>query len=103
MVAECSRGLGSDALRMHIEGRLPPERLQNPSIYVDGMEEILFLYEAQKRCQIALVSILPEMYTGLLNIVSIPSMKRSVEYIQKTQGARQKASVVSDGSRLLLR
>ena len=103
LVAECSRGLGSDALRMHIEGRLPPERLQNPSIYVDGMEEILFLYEAQKRCQIALVSILPEMYTGLLNIVSIPSMKRSVEYIQKTQGARQKASVVSDGSRLLLR
>ena len=103
LVAECARGLGPDAIRMRVEGRLQPEELPNPSTYVDGMEELLFLQEVQKRCQVALVSVLPEMYTKRLGLVSLGGMQESVAYLKKTQGARQKASVVMDGSRLLLR
>ena len=103
LVAECSRGLGPAALRMHVEGRLPHERLSNPSAYVDGMEELLFLHEIKQRCQMALVSVLPEMYTNKLGMISIEGMLQTVRYMQNTQGARQKASVVMDGSRLLLR
>lgn len=103
LVAECARGLGPDAIRMRVEGRLQPEDLSNPSAYVDGMEDLLFLHEVQKRCQIALVSVLPEMYTKRLGLVSLGGMQESVAYLKKTQGARQKASVVMDGSRLLLR
>ena len=103
LVAECARGLGPDAIRMRVEGGLQPEELPNPSAYVDGMEELLFLQEVQKRCQVALVSVLPEMYTKRLGLVSLGGMQESVAYLKKTQGARQKASVVMDGSRLLLR
>ena len=103
LVAECSRGLGPDAVRMYVEGMLDSDILQNPPAYVDGMEEMLFLQEAKKRLQVALVSILPEMYTDRLGIIPIPGMRDAVEYIKKTQGARQKATIVEDGSRLLLR
>ena len=103
LVAECARGLGPDAIRMRVEGVLQSEELPNPSTYVDGMEELLFLQEVQKRCQVALVSVLPEMYTKRLGLVSLGGMQESVTYLKKTQGARQKASVVMDGSRLLLR
>lgn len=103
LVAECARGLGPAAIRMRVEGRLQPEELSNPSTYVDGMEELLFLHEVQKRCQVALVSVLPEMYTKRLGLVSLGGMQESVVYLKKTQGARQRASVVMDGSRLLLR
>lgn len=103
LVAACPRGLGSDALRMAVEGRLNSEHLQNPSEYVDGMEELLFLNDAKNRCQIALVSVLPELYSAKLGIVPIAGMKHAIEYMKTTQGARQKASVISDGSRILLR
>ena len=102
LVAECSRGLGSDALRMHIEGRLPSEGLRNPSAYVGGMEDLLFLHDVQKKCQIALVSVLPELYTGSLDIIPLAGMRQTVRYVQEKQGTRQKMSVVMDGSRLVL-
>jgi hypothetical protein len=67
------------------------------------MENLLFLSEIQKNFQIALVSILPEFYVKKLNMISLPGMKYSMDYILKTQGVRQKVSIVTDGARLLLR
>ena len=103
LVAACPRGLGSVALRMAVEGRLHAEHLQNPSEYIDGMEELLFLNDAKNRCQIALVSVLPELYSAKLGVIPIAGMKQAIEYMKTTQGARQKASVITDGSRILLR
>ena len=67
------------------------------------MENLLFLSEIQKKFQIGLVSILPEFYAKKLNLVSLPGVKYSMDYILKTQGLRQKVTVVSDGARILLR
>jgi hypothetical protein len=67
------------------------------------MENLLFLSEIQKNFQIALVSILPEFYVKKLNMISLPGMKYSMDYILKTQGVRQKVSIITDGARLLLR
>lgn len=103
LVAECARGLGPDAVRMHVEGRLPEERLRNPSEYISGMENLLFLSEVRQKCQIALVSILPEIYMRRLGMIPLAGMKSSVEYILRTQGVRQKVTVIKDGARLLLR
>jgi hypothetical protein len=103
LVAECKGGLGSDALQQYIEDRLSLEQLQNPSKYVGGMEDLLFLSEIQKNFQIALVSIMPEFYAKKLNMISMQGIKYSMDYILKTQGARQKVAVVTDGARLLLR
>jgi len=103
LVAECKGGLGSDALQQYIEGRLTLEQLQNPTKYISGMEDLLFLSEIQKNFQIGLVSILPEFYAKKLNMISMQGIKYSMDYILKTQGARQKVAVVTDGARLLLR
>ncbi|MFB5632685.1 MAG: transcriptional regulator [Nitrosopumilus sp.] len=103
LVAECKGGLGSDAIQQYIEDRLTLEQLRNPSKYISGMEDLLFLSEIQKNFQIGLVSILPEFYAKKLNMISLPGIKYSMDYILKTQGPRQKVAVVSDGARLLLR
>jgi nickel-dependent lactate racemase len=103
LVAECKGGLGSDAIQQYIEGRLTLEQLRNPTKYISGMEDLLFLSEIQKNFQIGLVSILPEFYVKKLDVISLPGIKNSMDYILKTQGVRQKVVVVTDGARLLLR
>ena len=103
LVAECKGGLGSDAIQQYIEDRLTLEQLQNPTKYISGMEDLLFLSEVQKNFQIGLVSILPEFYAKKLNMISLQGIKYSLDYILKTQGAKQKVAVVTDGARLLLR
>ena len=103
LVAECKGGLGSAAAQQFVEGRLHVESLRTPAGYVGGMEDLLFLSEVKKKFQIALVSILPEFYTKKFDMISLSGMRNSLEYILKTQGARQKVAVVTDGARLLLR
>ena len=103
LLAECKNGIGSEAIQQFIEGRLSLERLKKPAKYVDGMEDLLFLTEIQKRFQVGLVSILPEFYTKKLNLVSFEGIKRAMDYILKIQGIKQKVAVVSDGARILLR
>ena len=103
LVAECKSGLGSDALQQYVEGRLSLDQLRNPNKYISGMEDLLFLSEIQKNFQIGLVSILPEYYAKKLNMISLSGIKPSLDYILKTQGARQKVAVVMDGARVLLR
>jgi len=103
LVAECKGGLGSDALQQYIEDRFPLDKLHNPTKYIGGMEDLLFLTEVQKNFQIGLVSILPEFYAKKLNMITLSGIKHSMDYILKTQGARQKVVVVSDGARVLPR
>ena len=103
LVAECRAGLGSDALQQHIEGRLPLDHVRNPGRYVAGMEDLLYLHETQKNIQVGIVSVLPEFYTKKLDMVFLPGIKQSMEYVLKTMGPRQKIAVVSDGAGLLLR
>ena len=103
LVAECKGGLGSDTIQQYIEDRVTLEQLLNPTKYVSGMEDLLFLSEVQKNFQIGLVSILPEFYAQKLDMISLPGIKYSMDYILKTQGVRQKVAVVTDAARLLLR
>ena len=103
LLAECKNGIGSEAIQQFIEGRMSLDRLKKPAKYVDGMEDLLFLTEIQKRFQVGLVSILPEVYTKKLNMNSFAGIKRAMDYILKIQGIKQKVAVVSDGARILLR
>jgi len=103
LLAECKNGIGSEAIQQFIEGRMSIDRLKKPAKYVNGMEDLLFLTEIQKRFQVGLVSILPEYYTKKLNIISFEGIKRAMDHILKVQGIKQKVAVVSDGARILLR
>ncbi|MDE1766489.1 MAG: transcriptional regulator [Thaumarchaeota archaeon] len=104
LLTECKNGLGSESLLQYAEGRMSLDRLKNPAKYVDGMESLLFLTELQKQFQIGIVSILPHYYTkDKLGLIPFGGTKESMEYVLKTYGERQKAVIVSDGSRVLLR
>jgi hypothetical protein len=103
LLAECRNGIGSEAIQQYIEGRMSLDRLKNPAKYVDGMEDLLFLTETGKKFQIGIVSILPEFYTKKLDMLSFSGIKHAMDHILKTQGARQKISIVSDGSHVVLR
>ena len=103
LLAECTNGIGSEAIQQYLEGRMSLERLKKPAKYVNGMEDLLFLTEIQKRFQVGMVSILPEFYLKKLNIISFAGIKRAIDQLLKIQGINQKVAVVSDGARILLK
>ncbi len=103
LLAECTNGIGSNAIQYYIEGQMSLDRLKKPAKYVNGMETLLFLTELQKKFQVGIVSILPEFYLKKLNILSFSGVAQAMNHILKVQGARQKVVVVSDGACLLLK
>ena len=102
LLGECRAGIGSEAIRQYVEGRMSIERLQKPAKYVDGMEDLLYLSEIEKKIQVGIVSVLPEFYIKKLNMKIFDGVKETLEYILKQQGSRQKISIVPDGARILL-
>lgn len=103
LLGECKSGIGSEAIQQYVEGRMSIDRLHKPAKYVNGMEDLLYLSEIQKKFKIGMVSVLPEFYLKKLDIVLFDGVKETLDYILKHQGARQKISIVSDGARILLR
>ena len=103
LIAECMGGLGSETFQKLIDGRITPEKIKNASKYEEGMENLLYLSEIQKTFQIAMTSILPELYLKKLGIIHLDGIKKSMDYILKNQGPRQKVQVIEDGARTLLR
>lgn len=104
LLAECKTGLGSDAIQQYVEGRMSLDRLKNPSKYVDGLEDLLFLTEMRKKFGIGIVSILPYLYTkDKLEMISFSGAKETMDYVLKTYGDRQKITIIPDGSHILLR
>ena len=71
LFGECKLGLGSVALQYFIEDRFTTDKLRNPTKYIDGMENLLYLDEIQKNLQIGLVSVLPELYIKKLNMMTL--------------------------------
>lgn len=103
LLGESQQGLGSEAIRRVIDGRMNTERLKNPSKYIEGMESLLYLGEIQKRIQVGMVSVLPELYIKKLGMVPLGGARHALEYVLKVQGPRAKVVIVSDGARVLLR
>jgi hypothetical protein len=103
LLAECKFGIGSDGIQSVIDGRIDVDRLKKPSKYIDGMENILYMTEIQKKFQLGLLSILPTHYSKKLNIMPFNGIKGVMDYILKNQGQKQKVEVISDGARTLLR
>tara|TARA_B100000586_G_C20054521_1_gene403503 strand:- start:61 stop:1143 length:1083 start_codon:yes stop_codon:yes gene_type:complete len=103
LVGECSFGIGSDAIQRFIDGQLNLDSLKKPSQYINDMENLLYLTETQKKFQIGLLSILPELYTKKLNMKPFSGIKQTIDHVLKTLGQKQKVQVVTDGARIILR
>ena len=103
LVAECKFGIGSNGIQSVIDGRTEIDRLKKPSQYLDGMENLLYITEIQKKFQVGLLSILPTHYSKKLNMIPFNGIKQVMDYVLKNQGQKQKVEVISDGARTLLR
>jgi hypothetical protein len=104
LLAECKNGLGSEAIQQYVEGRMNLDRLKNPSKYVPGMDDLLFLTEMRKKFGIGIVSILPYFFTkDKLGMIPFSGAKEAIDYVLKIYGDRQKVAIISDGSHVLLR
>jgi len=103
LLAECKLGIGSDGIQGFIDGRMNMDRLKKPSQYIDGMENLLYIAEIQKKFQLGLLSILPTHYTKKLNMIPFDGIKQVMDYVLKNQGQNQKVEVIYDGARTLLR
>jgi hypothetical protein len=104
LLAECKNGIGSDAIQQFVEGRMSLDRLRNPSKYIDGMDDLLFLTEMRNKFGIGIVTILPQLYTKeKLGMIPFSGAKVAMDYVLKTYGDRQKVVIVPDGSHVLLR
>lgn len=103
LLAECGRGTGAEALQRFAEGRLEAADLRRPPRYIDGMESLLFLEEARRDIQVAIVSILPELYTKRLGLVPLAGARAALGYALSTMGKRHKVSVLPDAARSLVR
>jgi len=103
LLAECLNGIGSESFQQFIDGRLSIEKIKNSSQYIDGMENLLYLNDVQKKIQLGLISILPEVYVKKLNMIPFDGVKKGMDYILKNQGIRQKVKIIEDGARSILR
>ena len=70
LIADCKLRIGSDGIQSFIDGRMNMDRLKKPSQYIDGMENLLYIVETQKKFQLGLLSILPTHYTKKLGVKS---------------------------------
>lgn len=107
LLAECSGGLGSDALMQSVEGRLDTDAIHRPDKYVDGMEDVLFLdtvlNDAKSNdTEYTLVSALPDMYAISLNLKILRRAQEAVDQIV-SRHARRKLNILPDTGRTILR
>ena len=102
LTGESGRGLGSLALQQFVEKRLDINDLKRTEGYIDGLENLFYLQEEQKRIKIGLISILPELYTKSLEIIPFDGIRYATEHILSNYGQNRKISVISDGARILL-
>ena len=103
LLAECKLGIGSDGIQSFIDGRMNMDSLKKPSQYIDGMENLLYIAETQKKFQLGLLTVLPTHYTKKLNMKSFDGIKQIMDHVLKNQGQNQKVEIISDGARTLLR
>ena len=103
LLAECKLGIGSDGIQSFIDGRMNLDRLKKPSQYIDGMENLLYITETQKKFQLGLLTVLPTHYTKKLNMKSFDGIKQIMDHVLKNLGQNQKVEIISDGARTLLR
>jgi hypothetical protein len=103
LIAECSRSLGSEALKRHITGRLDLQDSVRHGEYIDGLEDLLYAKTALRRYTLVLVSALPDYYAEMkLGFHPCRKTGDALSYILSSLGSRTKVHLVPYGSATLL-
>ena len=95
LLSENRRGLGEGALQMYVEGRLKIEE-QLKTSYINGLEHLLYLQELRQKCELGIVSTLPQYYLKKLGFDVYISLKSVLEKLLTKHGKYHKVLVLSD-------
>ncbi len=103
LIAECSAGLGSEALRMYLSGRLDVESFVRRGEYIDGLEDLIYIKTILHRHNLILVSTLPNYFTEMkLGFHACRKAGDALSYILSSASAKTKVYVLPHGSTTLL-
>ena len=97
MLAECSQGLGSEALLRYVTGRFTPGANLDQLSYFDGLEVLLSFYRVQEDLELSMISTLPKYYGEKFQF-KMYSGAREAPSSLVSPGSRAKIIVVPDGS-----
>ena len=97
MLAECSQGLGSEAMTRFATGRFTPgARLDNVQ-YFDGLEVLLSFYKLQGTVELNLLSTLPNYYARKFDFNPVAGARDCPSSVVQI-GSRAKILVIPDGT-----
>jgi hypothetical protein len=104
LLSEARGGLGSKALEMFVQGRLlvplPAER----EIYIEGQEHLMFLDSIRKKCDIGVVSTIPQYYLkNKLGLETFDSLKQVLANLLLKYGKNHKVTLIPDARSTLPR
>ncbi len=97
MLAECSQGLGSEALMRFVTGRFEPRAKLDSVTYFDGLEVLLSFYRIQRDLELTILTTLPKFYASKLDFKTIGGAREAPSSIVQL-GSRAKILVVTDAS-----
>lgn len=97
MLAECSQGLGSEALLRFVTGRFEPRAKLDTASYFDGLEVLLSFYKVQRDLQLTILTTLPQFYASKFDFKTINGAREAPTSLAP-QGSRGKILVVTDAS-----
>lgn len=100
MLAECSEGLGSEALLQYVTGRITPGAKLDYGNYIEGLEVLLSFYKVQQDYELSMVSALPKFYGERFEF-KMYSGAREAPYAVISPGSRAKILVAQDASSAL--
>lgn len=99
VMAECSGGLGSQALEMLVTGRIAGEGGRRREKYVPGLEEVYYLHRLKEDYDVMLLSGLPELYAKTkLGFATAKGSGEAVGRLMSRAGRTAKVNVVARAS-----
>jgi hypothetical protein len=97
LLSESRNGLGSRALEMFVEKKLPNSMSPNEGKYIDGQEHLIFLEAMREKYNLGIVSTLPEYYlTTKLGFQTYASLKQALASLLARHGKTHKVALFSD-------
>jgi hypothetical protein len=101
MLAECSQGLGSDALLRYVTGRFTPGMNLDNQNYFEGLEVLLSFYKIQDELELSMISTLPKYYGEKFQFKMFSGAREAPQAVL-SQGSRAKITVIADGSSIAI-
>jgi hypothetical protein len=99
MLAECSQGLGSEALLRYVTGRFTPGAKLDNLTYFDGLEVLLSFYKIQDELELSMISTLPKYYGEKFQFKMFSGAREAPQAVV-SPGSRAKITVIPDGSNI---